>query len=313
MEFPNNINNIEASTGLLLKSISVNGYYLFVESCNIMVQQEISPEWFLQAGPRASIFKYGNRVISGNIKTPIRIDGDGKIETSIQQILLHAQNPDSTLIINTNHNLITDKIIADSCDGVQDNHLLSFKCMAIKELSINASLTSEMLLNIDLIGVLDTRDESSFIGPSDGYMLGRTLTLADCRLNRTNSLINTLTEISINIQNKLEPNVYITPKINNIDRTDLPEYLKLFGTVWEGSFEQFLRRGIEASNYIHGGSFANANLTLDFANVSVLFKQPLFKTTEQPFSKDILKRKSSFYSQNSPNLHNASEDMFTIS
>ena len=34
MPYPGNLNRLEVATGLLLRSLNINNYYLFVEECN---------------------------------------------------------------------------------------------------------------------------------------------------------------------------------------------------------------------------------------------------------------------------------------
>lgn len=75
MPYPGNLNRLEVATGLLLRSLNVNNYYLFVEECTINQTQEIDiSHQYIQSGPGSAIANIGAKKFEGNITCPIRVD-----------------------------------------------------------------------------------------------------------------------------------------------------------------------------------------------------------------------------------------------
>jgi len=113
---------MEIGSGLLIRSIRINGNYLLVSNCEIQRKQDIDVKWFIQGGPRSSIADIGKKWVEGQITFPLRVDRDGDVLTPIRQLLLNAENPANTLKIDTNHLLSHLTLTAE--DGGSDNNSL---------------------------------------------------------------------------------------------------------------------------------------------------------------------------------------------
>ena len=68
MSFPGILTRGEFATGLIVRSIRINGYYMLVESFDIHQQQEFKSAHYLQAGPGLSITNIGAKKLQINVK-----------------------------------------------------------------------------------------------------------------------------------------------------------------------------------------------------------------------------------------------------
>ena len=80
MSYPSILTRAEFATGLLVRSIKVNGYYLLVDNCTINPTQEIdTSEKFIQGGPGQAISIINVKKITGQISFPLRIDKNNNL------------------------------------------------------------------------------------------------------------------------------------------------------------------------------------------------------------------------------------------
>ena len=94
MSFPGSFSRAQFATGLLIRSIKINGDYLLVDSCTINQTQEIDmSKLYIQGGPGRAIANIGAKKFSGELSFPIRVDRDNILEPAVRTILQHAENP----------------------------------------------------------------------------------------------------------------------------------------------------------------------------------------------------------------------------
>ena len=68
MPAPGSLTRAEYATGLLVRSVKVNGYYLLLDNCSLNQNQEIeTSEKYLQGGPGQSVSIIDAKKISGQI------------------------------------------------------------------------------------------------------------------------------------------------------------------------------------------------------------------------------------------------------
>lgn len=300
MNFPGALHGIEPATGLLVRGININGKYLLVDSCSVMPTQETKMEWYLQGGPRASIADINTREIKGNIEFPLRVLSDGSLEDGAIEILVNAENPNRALKIDTNHTLLTTRIVAD-CGGTDNNELLTLDCLVIENLSITAAPQQGIKVSATVTGTLTSRHSADYIAPSSDKIIGRQLSFQDCNAGRLQSSMINVDEISISITNQVNKTKFFVPyPYGTESRFDMPQFVMTYNHLWGGYFQEVLRRGIEYENYIHGGIMQGENLSIEFGPLVATVQVPVFKISEQPYNHELLKRKTEFYSQNYP-------------
>jgi len=78
MPYPGPINNHEGATGLLIRSLKVNNYYLMVDEFSINQN-------FIQGGPGAAISNIGAKRFEGSLTCPLRVDRNGNLDPSVKE------------------------------------------------------------------------------------------------------------------------------------------------------------------------------------------------------------------------------------
>ena len=124
MAFPGILKRAELATGLLIKSICVNGDYLVVDSCDINQTQESDVKNYIQGGPAYAVFNIGAKKFEGSISFPLRVDRNNNIESAAETLLRHAAKPMQALRIDTNH-VITHTIATVNDYATDNNRLIS--------------------------------------------------------------------------------------------------------------------------------------------------------------------------------------------
>jgi hypothetical protein len=308
-ESPGIVSANEIATGLLIRGIKINGYYLIVENCNVFPIQEVDELYLIQGGPRSAIGNIGIKTIEGQISSPVRVDGNGDLDPAIIELLENAQNPDTILTIETNYSLsMLDQITAEN-GGTNNNSLLTFDSCLVKDLVLSVSNEEGGKIVVSIIGMIDERQETEIISPPEGFLLHRQLSFADCDVSRYESDMRTISQLQIHITNEVE----VLKFLRNPDegRYDQPNCFGVQSTRWEGYFEEILRRGADLETYIHGGFMQDSRLQLDFGKIRATINVPLFKIAEQPLTSAYLKRKTEFFAQMAPMLRNPAGDLFT--
>ena len=121
MSFPGSLSRVQFATGLLIRSVKVNGDYLLVDNCTINQTQEIDMnKLYIQGGPGRAIANIGAKKFTGELSFPIRVDRDNVLEPAVRTILQHAENPMYSLTLDTNHMLSYLGITAEN-GGTNDN------------------------------------------------------------------------------------------------------------------------------------------------------------------------------------------------
>ena len=309
-DFPGLISANEVATGLLIRGIKINGEYAIVTNCTVFPVQEVDEIYLIQGGPRSAIANIGTKHIEGEITMPLRVNKDGSLETAARILLENAQNPDTSLTIETNHILSYLGVTAFS-GGTDNNDLVNLDCCVVKKLTLSASESDGINIKADIIGMIDSRAESDLISPPDNFLLHRQLTFADCDASRMESDMRTISSIEISIDNEIEL-LYFLMQIGETPY-DQPNSFGVKSCKWTGFFEEVMRKGVEQETHIHGGFMVEENLTLQFGPVKALYKVPMFKIGEQPLASGYLKRKTDFFGQISPEMRNEAGDLFIFS
>lgn len=292
---------MEIGSGLLIRSIRVNGNYLLVSNCEIQRKQDIDVKWFIQGGPRSSIADIGKKWIEGQITFPLRVDRDGDVLTPIRELLLNAENPASTLKIDTNH-LLSHLTLTAEDGGSDNNSLVSLDGLVVKSLTISAAPEKDVEIVCQLYGTIDLRTPGDYVNPED-VAITRKITWADCDASRFSSAMRTVSNMEFKIENTIQETVFLT---NMYEQRD--DQIKYFGVKevrWQGAYEEFLRLGAETENYFHGGWKVGENVIFNFGAVRFLSRVPLFQVSEQPLTSKFLIRKSKFLSLTSPDPNNS--------
>jgi hypothetical protein len=305
---PGDISAHEIATGLLVRGLSIDGDYLIVTNCTVNPVQDIDELHLIQAGPRAAIGNIGNKHIEGQIVCPVRVDNDGQLEPAVERLLENAQNPDHVMNIKTNHALSFWGLTAYN-GGTDNNELLTFDCCLVKNLTLSVNSTSELTLTADIIGMIDTRLDSDIIAPTEGYLLHRTLTFADCDVSRYESDMRTISDLKIEIINEVETLLFLM-QINEMPYDQI-NCMGVQSCRWQGYFEETLRRGADVNTFIHGGFMVEEDLQFRFGPLVATMRVPLFKIGEQPLTHSYIKRKTEFFAQISPEIRNPAGDLFS--
>jgi hypothetical protein len=313
MSFPGALSRFEVASGLLVRSIKINGHYLFVDSCNINPQQEINLIHLIQGGPGAAVANIGIKKIEGQITCPIRVNRNGVIDPAVKALLQHAETPMSALRIDTNHVLSHVFLTAES-GGTDNNQLLSLDTVVITELKITATPEGGVQLTAQVVGMIDARDPSDYAAPAPGQLLGRELNWSDCEASRWESQMRTISSLEITITNEVEALAFIQP-INTLgnERDDQIDLVGVKSCKWSGKLEELMRLGAEKETYIHGGWMQNENLRLVFGPITAMITCPLFKIAEVPLTSKTIKRTSEFFAQINPNIPMSPGGLFAFS
>ena len=313
MSFPGALSRFEAASGLLVRSIKVNGHYLFVDSCNVNPEQEIDLIHLIQGGPGTAIANIGIKKIAGQIACPIRVNRSGVIDPAVKALLQHAERPMSALRIDTNHVLSHVSLTAEA-GGTDNNQLLSLDTVVINELKITASPEGGLQLTAQVVGMIDACDPSDYAAPAPGQLLGRELNWGDCEASRWESQMRNIASLEITINNEVEALVFIPPitTLGN-ERDDQIDLVGVKSCKWSGKLEEVMRVGAEKETHIHGGWMQNENLRLVFGPITATLACPLFKIAEVPLSAKTLQRTTAFFAQIKPNTPMSPGGLFAFS
>ena len=315
MAFPGILTRAEFSTGLNTKSICVNGYYLIVENFNVNQTQEHSLNNYIQGGPAYAIYNLGAKKYEGSISFPLRVDQDGNLEMAAKILLQYAAKPMSELTIDTHH-LLSMKTTTVLDPGTDNNKNLSLNSVAINSLSISCSENNTVQVNLQITGMVDEEKESTFDFKTD-YILGRSLSWADCNASRKESSMRTTSSIEISIENELVTPVFLMPYLSfpGSGVTEQKDQIELIGvqsTKWSGTFVEVMRNGADLNTFIHGGLMHDSNLVLQFGQVTTTFPNPVFKIGQAPLTAQIIRRTTEWAGINKPDASMNDNGLFTF-
>lgn len=312
INYPGVINQGELATGLLIRSIKINGKYLLCDEINFNQTQEIEASSdYIQGGPATAISNIGAKKFTGSISFPIRVSTGGTLEPSFLEILSHSQNPVSALTIDTNH-LVSHYNITAEDSATDNNALLKIDAAVIKSLKISGS-NQGISASIEVEGMLDTNTAANGVVPNSeaGYQ-GRKLIFADCSVYREESSMRTVSSFEINVTNDIETPTFINPYLPLAQtRSDQIGLIGIKSIKWSGQVEEIMRKGVGFYSFIHGGWMVNENLTINIGPISALFRVPLFNISEQPLSPGLMVRKTSWTGLIAPNRPLTSNGLFT--
>ena len=303
MGYPGILTRAEFATGLITRSVKINGKYLLVENCDINQGQTIDTEGgFLQGGPAFSITKYDVKKISGTISCPIRINKNGEIDEAVVELINHAQNPINPIAMDTNHILIHKNVTGDS-HATDNNELLKIDTLMISSLKISCSSNDIVSLSATFTGMIDDFSNSDYIVPDENNLLGRALTWGDCNAFREETSMRQINSFTISLENQLEtpaflsafncPNTGLSP-----DRTDQISIIGVKSVKWGGELNELVRSGSDLNTFIHGGLMIDENLTFEIGPMTVLFRNPLFNITTMPLTSSVLTRRTEWSAVN---------------
>ena len=315
MAFPGILTRAEFSTGLNTKSICVNGYYLIVEECNINQTQEHNLNNYIQGGPAYAIYNLGAKKYEGSISFPLRVDQDGNLETASRILLQYAAKPMSELTIDTHH-LLSSKTTTVLDPGTDNNKNLSLNSVVINNLTISCSENNNVVVRLDVTGMVDEENESEFNFSTD-FILGRTLSWADCNASRKESSMRTTSSIEAKIENELVTPVFLMPYLSSPGSgvTESKDQIELIGvqsTKWSGSFTEVMRNGADLNTFIHGGLMHDSNLILQFGPITATFPNPVFKIGQTPLTAQIIRRTTEWAGINKPDASMNDNGLFTF-
>jgi hypothetical protein len=315
MAFPGILTRAEFSTGLNTKSICVNGYYLIVEECNVNQTQEHNLNNYIQGGPAYAIYNLGAKKYEGSISFPLRVDQDGNLETASKILLQYAAKPMSALTIDTHH-LLSSKTTTVLDPGTDNNKNLSLNSVVINNLTISCSENNNVIVRLDVTGMVDEENESEFNFSTD-FILGKILSWADCNANRKESSMRTTSSIEAKIENELVTPVFLMPYLSSpgsgvTESKDQIELIAVQSTKWSGSFTEVMRNGADLNTFIHGGLMHDSNLTLQFGPVTATFPNPVFKIGQTPLTAQIIRRTTEWAGINNPDASMNDNGLFTF-
>jgi hypothetical protein len=301
INFPGSLVQAELATGLLVRSVKINGYYLLCDNINFNQTQEIDASSdYIQGGPGSAIADIGAKKFSGSFSFPIRVGKAGILETSFIQILNNAQNPINALTIDTNH-LAAHYNITVSESSTENNQLLKIDAAVVKSLTITASPTEGVKGSVEIEGMLDSQTTSNGVIVETGWQ-GRALSFADCDVHREESNMRTVSNIELTMTNEIETPTFINPYLPSAQtRSDQIGLIGIKSIKWTGKVDEVMRKGLELYSYIHGGWMVNENLTLKIGPMTALFTVPLFNVSELPLSSSLFVRKTSWTGLIAPN------------
>ena len=315
MAFPGILTRAEFSTGLNTKGICVNGKYLIVENFNVNQVQDHDLNNYIQGGPAYAIYNLGAKKYEGSISFPLRVDQDGNLEEASKIILQYAAKPMSALRIDTHH-LLSSKTTTVVNPGTDDNKNLSLDSVVISSLTLTASENNNVMVNINLTAMVDTETESTF-NFSTEYILGKTLSWADCNASRKESSMRTTSSIEVRIENQLITPVFLMPYLSFpgsavTEQNDQIELIGIQSTKWSGSFTEVIRNGSDLNTFIHGGLMHDSNLVLRFGPVTTTYPNPVFKIGQTPLTAQIIRRTTECSGINKPDASMNDNGLFTF-
>lgn len=317
MAYPGILSRAEFATGLITRSVKINGYYLFVDECNINQTQNIdTTDSYLQAGPGSSIAFFDAKKISGSMSFPIRINDQGIIDPAVIEILNHAQNPITGLTLDTNHILIHETLTAEDL-ATDNNQLITIDNLIVSSLVLSCSSGDVLKASINFEGMIEVYNNSGFVVPDSNNYLGRALTWGDCDAFREESSMRTVSSFNINITNAIESPAFLLPYFSPEDtettiRSDQIQILGIRSIKWGGSITELLRSGAELDTFIHGGWMLNENLTFNIGPIKILFQNPLFKIGQLPLTPSVLTRTTEWSTLMKPTLPLTPNGLFTF-
>lgn len=312
INYPGVLNQAELATGLLIRSIKINGQYLLCEDINFNQTQEIEASSdYIQGGPGTAIANIGAKKFTGSISFPIRVSTGGTLDPAFLEILSHSQNPVSALTIDTNHLVSHYNITAEDL-ATDNNALLKIDAAVIKSLKISGS-NQGLSASIELEGMLDSNTAANGVVPnSELAYQGRKLSFADCSVYREEASMRTVSSFEINLTNEIETPTFINPYLPLAQtRSDQIGLIGIKSIKWAGQVEEVMRKGVGFYSFIHGGWMVNENLTLKIGPITTLFKVPLFNISEQPLSSGLMVRKTSWTGLIAPNRPLSSNGLFS--
>ena len=301
MSFPGSLSRIQFATGLLIRSVKINGSYLLVDNCTINQTQEIDMnKMYIQGGPGRAIANIGSKKFTGELSFPIRVDRDNVLEPAVKKILEHAENPMYSLTLDTNHMLSHLGLTAES--GATDNNaLLTLDQMVLKSLTISASSDDALKVSASFEGMIDVRTDSDYAVPDENHVMGRSLTWGDCDVNRYQSSMRSISNFTLQINNEIETPSFLLPyEVAGTTRSDQVALIGVKEVKWTGEFSEFLRVGAELDTHIHGGWMVNENLQFNMGPITATYAVPLFEIAELPLTSKILTRKTKWNAMISP-------------
>jgi hypothetical protein len=301
MSFPGSLSRIQFATGLLIRSVKINGSYLLVDNCTINQTQEIDMnKMYIQGGPGRAIANIGAKKFTGELSFPIRVDRDNILEPAVKKILEHAENPMYSLTLDTNHMLSHLGLTAES--GATDNNaLLTLDQMVLKSLTISASSDDALKVSASFEGMIDVRTDSDYAVPDENHVMGRSLTWGDCDVNRYQSSMRSVSNFTLQINNEIETPSFLLPyEVAGTTRSDQVALIGVKEVKWTGEFSEFLRVGAELDTHIHGGWMVDENLQFNMGPITATYAVPLFEIAELPLTSKILTRKTKWNAMISP-------------
>jgi hypothetical protein len=311
MSFPGILTRGEFATGLIVRSIRINGYYLLVESCDIHQEQEFKSAHYLQAGPGLSITNIGAKKFKGSIKCPLRLNYAGQLDNALIELLNHAQNPISTLTIDTNHMLSHFKLTAET-EITDDNRLISMDSVIVESLTISVGDGGIASLDVSFEGMVDSRTDFVPVNPT--INLGRPIGWGDCHIYRQESAMRTVTKFTIKITNTIETPTFLMPgNLAFASRDDQIQLLGISTVSWTGNFDEIVRTGADLDTFIHGGYKVEDYLTLELGPIKAEVPVTMYKKATMPLVSNLLKRTTEWEAIMAPELPLSPNGLFTIS
>ena len=275
MSFPGSLSRIQFATGLLIRSVKINGSYLLVDNCTINQTQEIDMnKLYIQGGPGRAIANIGPKKFTGDLSFPIRVDKDNTLEPAVKKILEHAENPMYSLTLDTNHMLSHLELTAEN-GSTDNNALLTLDQMVLKSLTISASSDDALKVSASFEGMIDVRTDSDYAVPDENHVMGRSLTWGDCDVNRYQSSMRSVSNFTLQINNEIETPSFLLPyEVGGTTRSDQVALIGVKEVKWTGEFSEFLRVGAELDTHIHGGWMVNENLQFNMGPITATYAVP---------------------------------------
>lgn len=310
MSFPGILTRGEFATGIILRSIRINNYYLLVESCDIVQEQEFKTAHYLQAGPGVSITNIGAKKFSGNIKCPVRVNSSGQLDDAISELLQHAENPISTITIDTNHVLSHFNLTAES-EITDDNRLISLDSVVVKSLALSVSDGGIVSLEADFEGMVDTRTDYVPVTPVNH--LGRPIGWGDCHIYRQESAMRTVTKFSLKLSNKIETPIFLMAGDSSFaSRDDQIQLVGISEISWTGDFDEIVRTGADQNTFIHGGYKVQDYLTIEIGPIKATVPVTMYQKASMPLTSGLIKRSTKWEAIMAPELPLSPNGLFTI-
>jgi hypothetical protein len=301
MSFPGALTRVQFATGLLIRSVKINGDYLLVDNCTINQTQEIDMnKLYIQGGPGTAIANIGAKKFTGELSFPIRVDRDNVLEPAVKTILQHAENPMYALTLDTNHMLSHINLTAEN-GSTDNNELLTLDQMVLKSLTISGSSDDDIKVSASFEGMIDVRSNSDYAVPDENHVMGRSLNWGDCDVSRFQSSMRTVSNFTLQINNEIETPSFLIPySATGSTRSDQISLIGVKEVKWTGEMSEFIRVGAEQDTHIHGGWMVNENLQFNFGPVIATYNVPLFQIAELPLTSKILTRKTKWNAMISP-------------